>query len=73
MKPKLGQIAMFGPHTYEIGRVSRIRKNGFYVRVKNAYPTIPGGHKYAYHSRFFPFSAIGSKGFQGGGEVTISD
>jgi hypothetical protein len=69
-KPKRGQIAIFGPHTNEIGVVSAIRKDGFYVRHTTGFPTVPGGHKAAYSSRFFRFDEINDRGFQGEG-VTL--
>jgi hypothetical protein len=62
-KPTLNQIAVFGPLTYQIGRVSAIRSNGFYIRVKNAYPKVPGGREYGYHSVFFTFDQIGPNGY----------
>jgi hypothetical protein len=70
-RPKLKQIAIFGPHTNEIGVVSAIRKNGFYVRHTTGFPTVPGGRKPAYSSRFFRFEEIGERGFEGKG-VTLS-
>jgi hypothetical protein len=69
-KPKRGQIAIFGPHTNEIGVVAAIRKDGFYVRHTKGFPTVPGGHKAAYSSRFFRFDEINDRGFQGEG-VTL--
>jgi hypothetical protein len=69
-KPKRGQIAIFGPHTNEIGVVSAIRIDGFYVRHTTGFPTVPGGHKAAYSSRFFRFDEINDRGFQGEG-VTL--
>jgi hypothetical protein len=55
---KLNQIAIFGCHTDESGRVSAIRRNGFYVRYRSAFPTVPGGHVHALKSRFFPFEKL---------------
>lgn len=64
MKPTINQIAVFGPLTYQIGRVSAIRKNGFYVRAKKSDPTVPGGRKYGYRSVFFTFDQIGPNGYK---------
>ena len=58
MKPKLGQVASWGAHTDDFGRVSAIRKTGFYAQYRCAYPTVPGGHKHATESRFFRFEDI---------------
>lgn len=70
MKPTKGQIAIFGCHTNEIGIVSAIRRDGFYVRHTTGFPTVPGGRKAAYSSRFFSFDQIGDRGYHGEG-VTI--
>jgi len=62
MKPYLNQIAVFGPLTHQIGRVSAIRRNGFYVRTKQTFPKIPGGREYGYRSVFFSLTQIGPDG-----------
>ena len=72
MKPKKGQLAMWGPHTNEIGVVSATRKNGFYARYATGFPTVPGGRRMAYSSRFFRFDEIGERGFDGKG-VTLTE
>lgn len=72
MKPKRGQLAMWGPHTNEIGVVSAIRKNGFYARHTTGFPTTPGGRKAAYSSRFFRLEEIGERGYNGEG-VTLTE
>lgn len=61
-RPKLGQMAIFGPLTFQIGRVSAVRGDGFYVHCKNAYPRVPGGREYGYSSVFFRFDQIGPWG-----------
>jgi hypothetical protein len=63
-KPKIGQIAMYGPHTDEIGRVTAIRNGGFYVRVKK---------DSGYRSVFFTNDRIGTNGFDHTGNVTLCD
>lgn len=72
MKLKRGQLAVWGPHTNEIGVVSAIRKNGFYARHTTGFPTTPGGRKAAYASRFFHLEEIGECGFDGKG-VTLTE
>lgn len=62
-QPRIGQPAVFGPLTYQIGRVSAIRANGFYVRHTNSHPTVPGGRKYGQSSIFFRFDQIGPNGY----------
>jgi hypothetical protein len=73
MYPKIGQIAIFGPHTTEIGVVSAIRRDGFYVRHTTGFPgkRRPSGFRTAgYCSKFFRFTDITGTGFDGVG-VTI--
>lgn len=77
MKVKIGQFAICGPHTDQIGRVSAIRKDGFYARFTSIHPRVPGARtgrdgEHPKFSRFFRFSEIGPDGYNGHG-VTVQD
>jgi hypothetical protein len=54
-----GQIVLWGEHTNESGLVTAIRDDGFYARFRSLYPSVPGGRKPVYMSRFFRFSDLG--------------
>lgn len=54
--PAKGEVCVFGSHADEAGRVTAFRKNGFYVRVRDSHPTVPGGNQYGHRSVFIRFA-----------------
>ena len=50
---KTKQIAIWGPHADEVGTITCRRNGGFYARFRSRFPSVPGGRKAVYHSRFF--------------------
>ncbi len=58
-KVKIGQFVSWGPHTDEIGIVSRIALGGFWARYCSAHPSVPGGSTRVSRTRFFYMADIG--------------
>ena len=53
-----GQIVEWGDNANEIGRISSIRRDGFYARYRSSWPTTPGGWRHAMKSLFFSYADL---------------
>ena len=70
---KKGMIAMWGSHTDEVGIVTKVMKDCFYVRY-TSFQSVPGpgGSRFKFLSRkILKSSVVDGKGWPPAGRVTV--